>query len=520
MKRNLIEQLERIHRLNYGNNVINENDLWDKIIGLTGVKRNVVDNKKADVVSDDVSVLYKNLEDAAKGNGITQQERGSMNFQKEVESMQIGLILLGYELPKHGVDGLFGPETGEAVSKFITQELGGDKKSVNESVKLVSQGGGLIGKPGQGTHSVSDWQSGNAWDVTGPVGAEVYSITSGTVNKVKAASGGLVKSGVKKIYGDQVSVKSNDGKPDVFYTHIDSSVSQGDSVKEGDVIGKIIQIQGIPSHVHVGISSGNLSDLASGLSNATGGKSGGFSGKTPTVATPEMLNKLIELLKEKGIKSEDITPYINKSNSGGGGSVTINDWEGVVNLIIDKLEGGYYHPDMLLDGRVKDGRFGNSGETMYGLDRKAGNIEATGAAGREFWSLIDAENARSKWKHNYMLKDNPTLDKQLRRLTAEIMKPLFIRNSKAYLSPESAEIISKDAALTFNFGYATWNGPGWFQRFAKVMNDEVASGNKDPKSLLQAVLSRRTESKNSLISQGGSKVANIANRISSTSTIA
>ena len=519
MKRNLIEQLERIHRLNYGNKVISEGDLWDKIIGSTGVKRNTIDNKKADVVSDDVSALYKNLEDASKGNGITQQERGSMNFKKEVESMQIGLILLGYQLPRHGVDGYFGPETAEAVTKFITKELGGNKKPVNEAAKLVSQGGGLIGKPGQGTHSASDWQSGNAWDVTGPVGTEVYSITSGVVDKVRKASGGLVKSGVKKIYGDQVSVKSNDGKPNIFYTHIDSSVSQGDTVKVGDVIGKIMQIQGIPSHVHVGVSSGNLSDLASGLSNATGGKTGGFSGGPLTTATPEMLNKLIELLKEKGIKSEDITPYINKGGKGGG-TITVNDWEGVVNVVIDNLEGGYYHPDMLSDGRVKDGRFGNSGETMYGLDRKAGNIEATGPAGKEFWSLIDSQNARSNWKHGYMLKDNPSLDKQLRKLAAEVMKPLFIRNGRSYLSPESAEIISKDPALTFNFAYATWNGPGWFQKFARVINDAVASGNKDPKELLKLVLARRIDSTNSLIAQGGTKVANIANRISSTSTMA
>jgi hypothetical protein len=175
---------------------------------------------------------------------------------------------------------------------------------------------------------------------------------------------------------------------------------------------------------------------------------------------------------------------------------------------------------MLKDGRIKDGRFSNSGETMYGLDRKAGNIEATGPAGKEFWSLIDAENARSNWKHNYMLKDNPSLDKKLRKLAADVMKPLFIRNSRAYLTPEAADIISKDAALTFNFAYATWNGPGWFQKFARVINDAVASGNEDPKELLKLVLARRMESGNSLISQGGSKVANIANRISSTSTMA
>lgn len=516
MKKNLIEQLERMHRLNYGKEVVSE-QLWDKIVGSLGLKRDKHDDKKADAITPDVEAFYKNLETAASGNGITQQERGSYQFQKEVESMQIGLILLGYTLPKYGVDGLFGPETAEAVTKFATEKLGANKKSVNEAVKLVSQGGGLIGKPGQGTHSASDWQSGNAWDVTGPVGTEVYSITSGIVDKVRKASGGLIKSGVKKIYGDQISVKSNDGKPDVFYTHIDSLVSKGDSVKEGDVIGKIMQIQGIPSHVHVGVSSGNLSDLASGLSNATGGKTGGGS-VSLKVATPEMLKKLIELLKERGVKSEELSAYINKSN-GSGGTVTVNDWYGIVNLVIDNLEGGYYHPDMLNDGRVKDGRYGSSGETMFGIDRKNGPESKT-ALGQEFWALIDAQDAKSKWKHGYMLKDNPALERQLRKSAGDMIKPFFIKFSKSYLSPEAADIISKDPGLTFNFAYATWNGEGWFQRFARTINEAVASGNKDPKSLLQIVVDRRTNSGNSLIAQGGPKVAKVANRISSSSTMA
>lgn len=320
MKKTLVEELERIHSITYGKKVLEEQNLLDRIFSAVGLKddeeKKKDDPKKADLVSSDVEEFFNTLKKASEGDGISQQERGSMNFQKEVESMQIGLVHLGYELPKHGVDGLFGPETAAAVTKFETENLGEDKKSVNEAVKLVSQGGGLIGKPGQGTHNASDWQSGNAWDVTGPVGAEVYSITSGVVNKVKKASGGLVKSGVKKIYGDQISVKSNDGKPDVFYTHIDSLVSQGDSVKEGDVIGKIMQIDGIPSHVHVGVSSGNLSDLATGLSNATGGKTGGNT--ILKVATPKMLNKLIEMLRDKGIKSEDLKKYIDPVLTGGG----------------------------------------------------------------------------------------------------------------------------------------------------------------------------------------------------------
>jgi hypothetical protein len=100
------------------------------------------------------------------------------------------------------------------------------------------------------------------------------------------------------------------------------------------------------------------------------------------------------------------------------------------------------------------------------------------------------------------------------------MKPQYIDNTRRYLSPEAADIISKDPALTFNFVYATWNGPGWFQRFAKIINQEVASGNTDPKSLLRIAVDRRISSGNSLIAQGGPKVDKITNRIASSSSVA
>jgi hypothetical protein len=83
------------------------------------------------------------------------------------------------------------------------------------------------------------------------------------------------------------------------------------------------------------------------------------------------------------------------------------------------------------------------------------------------------------------------------------------------MSEDARKILMSDVGLTFNFAYAVWNGPGWFQKFAKPINDAVASGTTDPKQLLQIALERRTGSGNSLIAQGGLKVASIANRISS-----
>ena len=101
MKRQLNEQLMRMYKLMKVKNSLNE--------------QNDVSNK-AELVGDDVDDFFKNLEQI--DSPISQEKYGSMGYKKNVETVQIGLILLGYELPRFGVDGLFGPETADAVQKF------------------------------------------------------------------------------------------------------------------------------------------------------------------------------------------------------------------------------------------------------------------------------------------------------------------------------------------------------------------------------------------------------------------
>jgi hypothetical protein len=231
-----------------------------------------------------------------------------------------------------------------------------------------------------------------------------------------------------------------------------------------------------------------------------------------------MLRALYNKIKERGVTSDELkklidTVKLNASNI----NVDVKDWQGMVNLVIDKLEGGYYHPDMLKDGRVRDSRYGGSGETMFGLDRRAGNNEST-PEGREFWAYVDSLNARSNWKWNYMAKDNPEVGTKLRVLAANYIKPFYAKNMKRFLSPEAAAIVNNYAPLTFNFIYATWNGEGWFQKFANPLNKSIESGNTDPKSLNDLVNQVRAGSGSSLISQGAPKVASITNALSQKDT--
>ena len=312
MKKTLKEQLERIHVLTYGK--LNEDNFINSLLNPTDtVTKKVDDPKKADLVSQDVADFYKSLDDAAETGGLKQQQRGSMAWQKGVESMQIGLMMLGYDLPKYGVDGLFGPETAVAVNKFTEDNV---KAQTNENVKVVASGANsLIGGPGQGTHDAGDWQSRNAWDVTGNEHSQVFSITNGTISKIRKGTGGIVKSNGKIIYGDQVTVTSDSG-PDVFYTHIDCNLSVNDKVMIGGVIGTIIAPGGMPPHVHIGLSTGNISDFADINGKAAGGVI------QNTTATPEMLRKESEMLRAKGVTSETLKPYLDTISSGGSADFT------------------------------------------------------------------------------------------------------------------------------------------------------------------------------------------------------
>lgn len=117
-KRTLKEELERIHIITYGKKVLLEDDVISKLLKgdtLNAIKP-IDDPSKADFVDNNVAKFLNDLKSIKEP--ISQQKLGSMQHQKEVETVQIALVLLGYELPKHGIDGLFGPETAAAVKEY------------------------------------------------------------------------------------------------------------------------------------------------------------------------------------------------------------------------------------------------------------------------------------------------------------------------------------------------------------------------------------------------------------------
>jgi lysozyme family protein len=194
----------------------------------------------------------------------------------------------------------------------------------------------------------------------------------------------------------------------------------------------------------------------------------------------------------------------------------------ITQSVILNLEGGYFHPDMIKPNsqaiiRVKDPRYSTSGETMFGLDRKAGGPTINACAPcLQFWGLIDAQNAKDKWAWNFIPPD--PLKSKLLDLAIQIMEPLFNQSLNLYVpEKEIRDIINSDGRLLFNFVYAQWNGPGWFKGWANQIRAAYKNGKTKSEDLIVLFVEKRVNNigiignntNNSLISQGGRKIADI-----------
>lgn len=199
----------------------------------------------------------------------------------------------------------------------------------------------------------------------------------------------------------------------------------------------------------------------------------------------------------------------------------------ITKLVIDKLEGGYFHPDMFTDGRLNPKYYtiySKSGETMLGLDRFAGfslfysgerntnDIEVfiykvkngrynyKNEASKKFWTIIDNSKASKLWSWNYKGGSNYN---QLSDLAAEIMLPVFNNYADKYLTDPARDIVFNTPELLFNFSYASWNGPAFFQYYADSVNNAIDQGIKNPARLSDIALDRRINGPNYKLPRSG-----------------
>jgi len=161
-------------------------------------------------------------------------------------------------------------------------------------------------------------------------------------------------------------------------------------------------------------------------------------------------------------------------------------------IIIDKFEGGYFNPDM---PQGDDPVYARSGETMMGIDRLRSSYETDTAEGQQFWEIIDANSGwaeesdgEDKWTYNYR---GGELEKQLTQLVGKIMQPQHQKNFDKYLSKQAKEIVNSDYNLTFHFVRATWNGSGWFQYFARKINEAIVNDITSAEELMSVAMDSR-----------------------------
>ena len=188
-----------------------------------------------------------------------------------------------------------------------------------------------------------------------------------------------------------------------------------------------------------------------------------FKNDSPLFKNKEVSKTYDKLKDEKDIKSLDLS-NVDKN------------WMSITKKVIDKFEGGYWNPQC----KHPSSGMGKSTETMFGLDRYNGRIEST-PEGKEFFRIIDQEKKDlgksgfcKKWKWLYRGGDK---ENTLKDLAARIMKKAFDRNMNNFVkNPETRKKILGNKNLLLHMSYATWNGPGFFQKFARSLDQGVKDG--------------------------------------------
>lgn len=513
MKKNLTEDLKRIHTLLYGKSLLKE-DAIDSIVGKPDPKKVDEPNK-----ADDVTTKVNDFLDTLEGfNGtLTQQEYGTMSFQKEVETVQIALSIAMAPkdpLPKHGIDGFFGPETASAIKQYKQS-----KGNLNESISLNE---GTVPGIDEMVWNKMPWgidcsviQPGIQWSGHNTHIHFGFTDADTAISIIKKAQSLGLHAG-ENPFSDSNLEDVHTG--DSFHYRRFPGTYEGKKLGKGlDVSGNpekmkelfnwvattIVGTDAVTTAVSGGAAIGAAAVGAASTSTTSGGSDNNQStdsgvsdskftddssnGGKETI-TPELVKSLYNDVKDK-VTPDVLSKYVDQMQVMVTSPQEIKE---MVKVIVSYIEGGYYHPKMRERNPEKFKLFGTSTETLFGIDRINGGWENT-SAGKEFFNILDNENASEKWDYLYDLDDNPTLKNKLIDLSVQMIGQKNESNKSRFFTPKARKIVNGDAGLTFNFLYATYNGEGWFQKFANEINEAVEQGTTDPKELLKIAINTRKE---------------------------
>jgi hypothetical protein len=306
MKKSLKEELERIHSISYGKKVILEDKFIDSLLNpdtIVGQKKVTDDPKKADLLNNDPEAFFNDLQNIKQP--LTQEESGSYEWHKEVETFQIALELLGYDLPIHGVDGLFGPETAAAVKKF--KEDNSSKSLNEESIPGIDEMvwnkmpfGVDAGNVKQGLK----WSGHNTHIHFGFTKPEV---ALDVIEKAKSL-------GLRATENPYTGKVNPVHVSDSFHYRTFSGDYDGKTLGRGlDVSGNPEKMEELFNYVS---SKGSISPSSVKISTSSSSET------EKEVVTPEMANLMYEKLKAKGVTKEELAKYTDFIVTSGSADMT------------------------------------------------------------------------------------------------------------------------------------------------------------------------------------------------------
>lgn len=253
----------------------------------------------ADFIGENVDDFFNILKSI--DTPLTQQKLGTMVHQQGVEAVQIGLQLLGYELPRFGTDGLFGPETAQAVKKYKQ-----DKNIINESfipgidemVWNKMPWGIDAGKKQPGIK----WANHDTHIHFGFTNAEV------AVKVIEKAKELGLHAG-ENPYSAKVHPVHVD---DSFHYKTFNQTVNGKKVGGGlDVSGNSQKMAELFNWVSTTLGDGGSVTMDTSYVD-------GADGSTMETITPKMAEQMVQDLSSKGVTSDELKKYIDPAVSSGG----------------------------------------------------------------------------------------------------------------------------------------------------------------------------------------------------------
>lgn len=307
MKKGLFEELERIHKISYKNdNIVNSilETIKNKIVS------EIDEPKKADLVSTNVQDFYNTLKNI---DTLSQQEYGSMTYQKEVESLQVALMLLGYDLPRFGADGYFGKETAAAVNQFKQDHGLINQQQINEAaleapVNISNITSEFGEKRGEKTHQGVDLAVPSGTPIKSPLDGKVI-----TAEFRQTACGGTIQIDHGNGYLSR-------------YCHCSSiKVNVGQKVKQGHVIGlsgggkgEVGAGSSTGPHVHMELKINNqLVDPLKYINReqlVTNKEVSTLDKIQQASITPDFIKVLLDKIIELGVGPEDLSNFVDAKN--------------------------------------------------------------------------------------------------------------------------------------------------------------------------------------------------------------